>query len=163
MDRLVGDLLDLDGERVRDFVARQSERLLADQLGDLRLDGEVGALLLREVERPFAEEADELVSELVDAVAGLRAHRMQRVEVAEPRRRRHLRRDVSRLQPVDLVERDHDRRAEREHALGDEAVARADAFARAQDEEHAVHVVERSVDGALHVLGERVARALEAG
>ena len=53
--------------------------------------------------------------------------------------------------------------AEREHALRDEAVARADPLARAEDEEDGVDVLERAVDRALHVLGERVARPLEAG
>ena len=162
-DRLVRDLLDLNRESVWDFVAREGERLLADRARDLRLDRQVRALLRREIERPFAEEPDELVAELGDAVARLRADRMQRVEVAEPRRRAHLRRDVARLQPVDLVQRDHDGRAEREDALRDEPVAGADAFACAEDEQHAVHVVERAVDRALHVLGERVLRTLEAG
>ena len=87
---------------------------------------------------------------------------MQRVEVAEPRGRLHLRRDVAALQPVDLVERDHDRHAELEDAPRDEAVARADPLARGEDEQHGVDVLERRVDGALHVLGQRVERPLEA-
>ena len=87
---------------------------------------------------------------------------MQRVEVAEARGRRHLLRDVPALQPVDLVERDHDRHAEREDALRDEAVAGADALARREDEHDGVDVLEGAVDRALHPLGQRVERALEA-
>ncbi len=70
----------------------------------------------REVERPFRQEPYELVAQLTDAVAGLRAHRMQRVELAEHSRGLHLRRDVARLQAVDLVDGDHDRDAEGEDA-----------------------------------------------
>ena len=69
---------------MRYLLPRQPERLLADELGDLRLDREVGALLRREVERPLGQEPDELLAQLADAVAGLRADRVQRVEVAEP-------------------------------------------------------------------------------
>ncbi len=38
---------------MRDLLARQLERLLADQLGNLLVDAEVGALLRRKVERAF--------------------------------------------------------------------------------------------------------------
>ena len=58
--------------------------------------------------------------------------------VAEPRGVLHLLGDVPRLEPVDLVQRDHDRHAEREDALGDEAVARADPLARREHEQHGV-------------------------
>ena len=40
---------------------------------------------------------------------------------------------------------------------------RADPVARVDHEQHRVDVLERRVDGALHALGERVARPLEAG
>ena len=63
-----------------------------------------------------AELRDELFAERIDAVARLRAHGMERVEVAEPRGRLHLRRDVRALETVDLVQRDHDRDAEVEDA-----------------------------------------------
>ena len=87
---------------------------------------------------------------------------MEGVEVAERGGRLHLRRDVRRLQPVDLVQGDDDRFPEAEHAARDEAVAGADVCARVDDEEHDVDVVERRVDRLLHALGERVDRALEA-
>ncbi len=98
-----------------------------------------------------------------DAVAGDRAHRMQRMEVAELGRARHLLGNVTGLEAVDLVERDHDGGVEGEDALGDEAVARADPFPRGEDEEDRVDVVEALVDGALHAFRERVARALKTG
>jgi hypothetical protein len=88
---------------------------------------------------------------------------VQRVEIPELRRRLHLRRDVTALEPVDLVQGDHDRDAELEHAPRDEAVARADPLARGQDEEDALDVLECRVDRALHVLRQRVERPLEAG
>ena len=87
---------------------------------------------------------------------------MERVEVAEVRRGLHLLRDVPALQPVDLVQRDHDRDAERVDALRDEAVAGADPLARREHEEHGLDVLERGVDRVLHPLGQRVERALEA-
>ena len=93
----------------------------------------------------------------------LRAHRMERMKVAELRRGVHLLCDVAALEAVDLVERDHDGDAECEHALRDEPVARADALARGEDEQDGVDALERRVDGVLHPLGERVERALEAG
>ena len=74
----------------------------------------------------------------------------------------HLRRDVAVLEAVDLVQRDHDRDAEREDAPRDEPVARADPVARREDEEHDVDVLERAVHRLLHALGERVHRPLEA-
>ena len=86
---------------------------------------------------------------------------MQRVEVAEARGGGHLLRDVAALQAVDLVQRDHDRHAEREDALGDEAVARADPLARREHEHDALHVLERGVHGALHPLREGIERTLE--
>src|ERR687895_385623 len=52
------------------------------------------------------------------------------MEVAEPGRSRHLRRDVPRLEAVDLVQRDHDGHAETEHAPSDEAVAGPDPLPR---------------------------------
>ena len=67
------------------------------------------------------------------------------------------------FEPIDLVERDHDRHAELEDALGDEAVAGADPVPRIEDEEHCVDVLEGRVDGPLHVLRQRVARSLEPG
>ena len=68
---LLAELLDLDRDRVRHLLARQLQRLLAHELGDLRLDREVGPLLGREVQRPLGQQPDELVAQLVDAVAGL--------------------------------------------------------------------------------------------
>ena len=88
---------------------------------------------------------------------------MERVEVAELGRRVHLGRDVPGLETIDLVQPDHDRHAEREDPLRDEAVAGADPLPRGEDEEDRVDVLERLVDGALHALGHRVERALEAG
>ncbi len=73
----------------------------------------------------------------------------------------HLLCDVARLEPVDLVQRDHDRHAEREDALCDEAVPGPDSLARGEDEHYAFDVLERRVDRALHALGERVERPLE--
>ena len=89
---------------MRDLVAGQPERLLADELRDLHLHRKIGALLAREVQRPFRQKRDELVAQLRDPVAGLRAHRMERVEVPEPRGRGHLLGDVAGLQAVDLVQ-----------------------------------------------------------
>ena len=109
------------------------------ELGDLHLDGEVAPLLRREVVRALRQQRDELVAQRGDPVAGLRAHRVERAEVVDPvgrgvvgleplpggeslrpggelGRAGHLLRDVRRLEPVDLVERDDDRHAEREHA-----------------------------------------------
>ena len=160
---LVADLLDDDRDRVRHLVAGEVERLLADHLGDAVLGRQVGRLVEREVERPFREEVDEVVAQLPHAVLRHGAHRVQRVEVAERRRRLHLRRDVAVLEPVDLVERDDHRDPEREHAAGDVAVAGADPVARRDDEQDDVDVLERRVDRVLHPLGQRVHRALEAG
>ena len=78
-------------------------------------------------------------------------------------RREHLLRDVPRLQPVDLVQRDHDRDAETEHLRRHETVAGANSLARIEHEQDALDVLEGRVDGALHVLGQRVAGPLEAG
>ena len=113
------------------------------------------------VQRALGEQAHELLAQLVDAVARLGADRVQRVEAAERRRGLHLRGDVPGLQAVDLVQRDHDGDAEREDALGDEAITAADAVATVEHEEHALHVLERLVDRSLQVLGEQVARPLE--
>ena len=160
---LVLDLLDLGGDRVRHLVARQLDRLLPHELGDLLLGREIRPLLRREVLRPFREEPDELVAKLPHPVPGLRADGMERVEVAEPRSRLHLGGDVTRLQAVDLVERDHDRHPEREDPSGDEPVARADSIPCVEHEQYGVDVLEGRVDRTLHVLGQRVARTLEPG
>jgi hypothetical protein len=86
---------------------------------------------------------------------------MQGVEIAEPGRGLHLGRHVPSLQPVDLVQRDHDRHPELEDASCDEAVAGADALARRQHEQDSLDVFERGVDRALHVLRQRVERPLK--
>ena len=75
----------------------------------------------------------------------------------------HLLCDVARLQPIDLVQRDHDGSAERENTLGDEAVAGADALACREHEQDRIDIFERPVDRALHPLGEWVLRPLKAG
>ena len=57
------------------------------------------------------------------------------MERAERRGLLHLRRDVPRLQPVDLVDDDDHGDAEREDVARDESVACADPLARAHDEQ----------------------------
>ena len=98
----------------------------------------------RVVHRPLGQQRDQVGAQLVDAVAGLRADRMQRVEVAE-------RAAVficvamcpafSRSILLSAITTGH---AELEDAARDEAVARADALARVEDEQHDVEVVARS-------------------
>ena len=83
MNDLFPQLVDLDRDRVRHFVTGQLESLLANQLGDLQLGHEVGPLVGGKVERAFRQQGDELFAKLRDAVAGDRADRMQRVELAE--------------------------------------------------------------------------------
>ena len=69
---------------------------------------------------------------------------------------------VAGREPVDLVERDHRGPPAAEHARRDEAVARPRLAARVEHEQHRVDVGEALVDGALHLLGQGVARPLEA-
>src|SRR5262245_39756016 len=89
---------------------------------------------------------------------------MQRVEVPERRRRLHLRRDVTRLQSVDLVESDHDRDVEVEDAARDVPVTGADPLAGADDEHDRVEIVrDRLLDTFLHPFRERVDGTLPAG
>jgi hypothetical protein len=71
--------------------------------------------------------------------------------------------DVAGFQPVDLVERDHDRNAEREYSLGDVAIAGADPLAGGEDDENAVDILERLIDRTLHPLRQEIARPLEPG
>ena len=47
--------------------------------------------------------------------------------------------------------------------VGDEAVARADALLAVEHDQRGVGVGELALDAALHALGQRVARALDAG
>ena len=54
------ELLDLDRDRVRHLLPRQRERLLADELGDLHLERQVGALLARDSRRALRQQLDEL-------------------------------------------------------------------------------------------------------
>ncbi len=160
---LLGQLFDFDRDGVRNLLTRELQRLLADELGDLQLHGEVGPLIRREVLRTFRKQFDELLAKRADAVACDRADRVQSAEVSQLGGALHLLGDVTRLQAVDLVQRDHDRHAEAEHALGDEAVAGADPLPGREHEQHTFDIFERLVDRALHVLGERIARALEPG
>ncbi len=148
---------------MRNLVVSQLQGLLANQFGDLLFLREVRALVGRVIERSFRQQVDQLLAKLADAVAGHGAHRVESVEVTELRGPLHLTRNVAGLQPVDLVERDHHGRAEREDAVGNEAVACADSLARGEDEEDAVDIVEGLVDRALHALGQRIARPLESG
>src|SRR4029453_4159133 len=97
---LLAQLLDLDRDCVRNLLAREGERLLANELRHLVLGREVAALIGRKVRRPLGQELDELLAQSVDSVTGLRAHRVQRMEVAKLRRSVHLGGDVTRLQRV---------------------------------------------------------------
>ena len=103
-------------------------------------------------------------AELADALLRLRAHRMERMEVAERRGGLHLGRDVGGLEPVDLVQRDDDRllRARTRGAPRSGRPSRCAARA-STTRSTASTSVERRVDGLLHALGQRVHRALEAG
>src|SRR6188472_323156 len=78
------ELLHLHADRVGQFVFRQAQRLLADQLGDLHLDRKICSLLLREVQGPFGKQSDELLAKLVDPVTRLGTDRMEGMKVAEP-------------------------------------------------------------------------------
>ena len=80
------ELFDLDADRVRHLLARERERLLADELRDPRLDREVGRLALTEVERPLGEQRDEIVLKRAEPFAAGGADRVERVEIAEARR-----------------------------------------------------------------------------
>src|SRR6266849_4317878 len=129
LDHLLPELLDFDRDRMRKLVLRQAQRLLAYELADLHLDRQIGALLLRKIERPFGEQRDQLLAEVFDPVARLRTDGMKRVEVTESRSRLHLSGDMTAFEPVDLVQDDDHRNAELEHAPRDEPVARADPLA----------------------------------
>ena len=146
---------------MRYLVARQAERLLADQLTDLHGRQQICPLLLREVARPLRQQAHELFAQRRHAVAGLGADRMQRVEVTELRRRLHLRDDVAGLQAVDLVHGDHDRNAELEDAPRDEAVTGPDPLACRNDEQDRFDILEGGIHRPLHVLRQRVERPLK--
>ena len=67
------------------------------------------------------------------------------------------------VEPVDLVQHRHRGHARALQRLRDEAVARADLLLAVQHEQRGVGVRERALHLALHPLGERVARALDAG
>ena len=97
------------------------------------LERQVGRLLEREVRLALGQQRDEIVR------ATRRSRRLSSRSPGGARGSRpscggglHLRGDVTGLQPVDLVERDDHRHAEREHAPRDEAVARADPLARGE-------------------------------
>ena len=132
-DDLLVDLLDLDRDRVRHLLARQLERLLADELGDLRLDargrcaGRAGSTRGPSGSSPTSSSRSSSIPSPVFALTGWSAWKSPSFDGGL-----HLRRDVARLEAVDLVQRDHDRHAEREDALGDEAVAGADPLARVE-------------------------------
>ena len=161
--RLSLDLLDLDGDRVRHLLLRQPQRLLADELGDLHLERQVGALLAREVERPLRQQRDELVAQLADAVAGLRAHRMQRVEVAERRGRSSSASAMwpgfSRSTLFSAITTGTPSAKTRWRRSGRRRRSARGRRGRSSD---GVDVLERRVDRALHPLGQRVERPLEA-
>ena len=91
-----------------------------------------------------------------------RAHRMQgHVLVEQAGHRGDRLEDGGRLEPVDLVERDHDRCAGCGELPGDEAVAGARALGGVEHEQHGVDVAQAVVDRALHATRERIERALE--
>ena len=146
---------------MRHLHTRELERLLADQLGHVQLGRDVAALAGGVVGGALRQQLHQVAAQLIHAVAGERADRVQRMELAEPRGVLHLLRDVPRLEPVDLVQRDHDRHAQPEHALGDVAVAGPDPLAGREHEQDGVDLLERLVDRALHPLGQRVTRPLE--
>jgi hypothetical protein len=155
------DLVHFDFDRVRNLVPGESQRLLPDELGEAGLEGKVGDGVLLEVTGPCRQEFRKIVLERLEALGPQRADRMQGVEVAQSGSRLDLRGDASRREPVDLVERDDDRRTGAEDPLGDEAVSRPDPLVGGEHEEESVDVCERAVDRLLHALREGIARPLE--
>ena len=67
------------------------------------------------------------------------------------------------IQAVDLVDGDDHRHGGARRIADDEAVARADALAPLTHEQRGIGVRHLALDAALHALGQRVARALDAG
>ena len=147
---------------MRHLVARQVQGLLADHLPDTLDERQVGVLIAREERRPSGRSStrssrSSSIPSRTFALTGWSAWKSPSVAAAFI-----CDGDVPVLEAVDLVERDHDRDAERKDAACDEAVAGTDALARGEHEQHRVDVLEGAVDGLLHPLGQRVHGPLEA-
>ena len=112
---------------MRQLVAGDREQLLAQELGDERRLGLIGDHAVRVVVRTLGEAAEDLGEQHVDAGAGARRDRDERVEVAELGRRAHeLLADLVAARDVDLVDHEDLRRPDAPDEVGDEAVARTD-------------------------------------
>src|SRR5919204_2872330 len=77
------DVVDLHADRVWNLLARQGERLLAHELGELRLERQVRGGAFVEIPRPFGQQVDQVVPERLEALPVQRAHWVEGMEVAE--------------------------------------------------------------------------------
>ena len=122
---LLVDLVDLDLDRVRHLLARAVQDLLAHELGEHDVLGLVGDILGREVERALGQQ-EARCSTSGGTPRPVRAD-TGKISASSPSRsaaaceRQHGARPV---EPVDLVDGDHDRHLRALQRLGDEAVAR---------------------------------------
>jgi len=109
------------------------------------------------------QQRDQLADERLQPGAGARADREDLPVDAQVRRLGQRRNGARAVEPIDLVERGDGAHAGVPDGVGDEAVAGADLLLAVEHEQRDVGVAERALDAALHALGERVARTLDAG
>ena len=136
------DLDELGGERVRHLLAGQPQRLLAHELARsapraaCRSPRPAGTGTGPPAAARRGRRGAPSIPSPVFALTGWSAWKSP-----SSSRRLHLLGDVSRLEPVDLVDHDHDRDAEREDVPRDVAVAGADPLARVDHEQRHVEIV----------------------
>ena len=104
-----------------------------------------------------------MLDERVDARALARGDREDVVGHLELGRRLEHRDDVRVVDAVDLVDRDDDRHPGALERAGDEPVSGPDALLGVEHEQRGIGVAHLTLHARLHALGQRVARALDAG
>ena len=155
--------VDLDGDGVRELVAKTAQRLLTDQLGDTRLHILVGGVVLRVETRAFRQVVDENVQQRVrlhtcgcgdrhDLAVG--AEHVVQFEQALA--------DGVLVGLVQFGHNAHDRRVRLRFAdlVEDEAVAGADLLVRRHGKADHVDVRERVLDNVVEALAQQRARAV---
>ena len=147
------------GDRVRQLLVRHGQQLLPHQLRDPERLGHVGHHVVGEVLRARFEPRQQVLDQVVDALAGTGRHGEVRLDVELVGRRRQLAQHLLRLGDVDLVD-DHDRVGRRE--AGHPAVAGAERGGGVEHEAHDVDVAQAGAGGAVEPFAERRPRLVDA-
>ena len=161
--RPLDDLLDLDGQGVRQFVAHTLQGGLADELGDQGVAGLVGDVTLGVQRRRQRHSLREYLAQVIDALAFHGGDGDDGRPLPQLLDGQQVLHDALARHGVALGRHRDDRALDAAQLAGDELVAGADALVGRQAEEHDVDLGEGFAHHVVEALAQQRARAVVSG